>query len=428
MLNNLTKLWRKENGSIAAMGGIMAGLLALTTTFVIDYSQAVNNKSTLQRAADAATLVAASNYRDTGDKKLALERAQEFFDNKADMITGVEATYTFDVGETDDDGTILATATINATFKSLFNGGVLGDRITAVLDTEAIIRQTPQDLYLVLLVDSTASMNQLIASVRDSARQLEDDVRDKLEAKGLEFNKLYVKVAFFGDLRVDQAPYGWRESPLYDLSKPSETNAFRRFVASTPTFNGYDLPESSVSAIAHFLTAPIPEPLIPAQTVQSIVVWTDAAGLPLDDARIVDDVTVNLYKKYGSVGSPPYFASTYWYSFIDGFWHNSRFPRYYYNEDAEFDGDAYGTEASPPSYGCCSTFEVFEERWLSGGAVPLKRRSLGLIVPTVFQPWVTMVDWPNVTIRNYATPSANGIVDDIVDSLGDEYSPLVVSR
>ena len=157
--------------------------------------------------------------------------------------------------------------------------------------------------------------------------------------------------------------------------------------------------------------------------MQAIVVWTDAAGLPLDHSKLQDDVTVNLYKKYGELGRSNR------YRFVPGYsWYNFKFYRYFYNEEAEFDGDAIGTEESPPSYGCCSTFEVFEDRWRRGGAVPLKRRTLGLIVPTTMQPWTTMTNWPNVTIRDFAVPSAEGIIDDVVDTLGGSYSPLVLSR
>jgi len=429
MRNIITLFLKKTSGSIAVMGAVTIGVVAMMTSFAIDYSKSINSKITIQRAADAATLVAASTFRDDEDKDkaAALKRANAYFDNAVERIEGVRIVRSFDVDETSDDGEIAANGTVDIVFDSLFGSGSFENVMKSRIDALAVIKHTPQDLYLVLLVDSTSSMNRLIDSVRDAAHDLETDVREKLLAKGLEFNHLYVKVAFFGDMRTDIAPYGWRESPLYDLSLEADIDDFRHFVASTPTYYGGDLPESGPAAIAHFLTAPLPAPLKRVKTVQSFVIWTDAAGLPFSDDSYQADVTVNLYNRLGNLGE-----GTRWYSDYthraDRGWINTRLSRYYYDEDAEYDGDATGSEAVPPTYGCCSTFEVFEDRWRSKGTVPLSRRTLGLIVPFALGPWKTMASWPNVSIRNYETPSASGIIDDVVNSLNDSYSPLALSR
>jgi len=423
MANLLTMFFKRTSGSIAVLGAVLISVIALTTSFTIDYSRSVTSRVKIQRAADAATLVAASTYRDTKDEGVALERAKAYFDNVSAQIDGVTLERSFEVGEAAESGEITANGSVVIVFDSIFKNSAF-DRVMATkIEALAIVRNTPQDLYLVLLVDSTASMNTLIDSVRDAARDLETDVRAKLALKGLEYNHLYVKVAFFGDLRLDPVPYGWRESPLYDLSLQKDIDAFRHFVANTPTYYGYDNPESSPAAIAHFLTAPLPEPLKRASTVQSIVLWTDESGLMFDHSWLTDDVTVNLYKRLGNLG-----ADKQWY-YLDTYgWINTHFRQLYYTEDTEYDGDAIGTEAVPPTYGCCSSAEVFEDRWLYGGAVPLKQRTLGLIVPVTKPPWTDMITWKNVTMRDYATPSASGIIDDVVDSLNGKYSPLAISH
>ncbi len=423
MKNLIHKFWKDDKGLISILGGVMIGLLTMTVSFSVDYARSVQEKTKISRAADAATLVAARSFRDGNTKEESIAHAEDFFKNATQDIKSATIATNFDVSEIKEERQITAKVSVDAEFDSIFRNGSLDISIPAMIKSEANIVETVQDLYLVLLVDSTGSMTQLINSVRDAARNLESEVREKLVEKGLEFNRLFVKVAFFGDMRLDQQPYGWRESPLYNLGDEQDTNDFRHFVAATPTYYGYDLPESSLTSIAHMLTAPLPEPLVADNTVQAIVVWTDAAGLPLDHSKLQDDVTVNLYKKYGELGRSNR------YRFVPGYsWYNFKFYRYFYNEEAEFDGDAIGTEESPPSYGCCSTFEVFEDRWRRGGAVPLKRRTLGLIVPTTMQPWTTMTNWPNVTIRDFAVPSAEGIIDDVVDTLGGSYSPLVLSR
>jgi len=421
--NILTLFFKGTSGSIAVLGAIFVSVIALTTSFTIDYSRSINNRSKIQRAADAATLVAASTYRDDKDRGAAVRRAEAYFDNVSAQIDGVTLERSFEVSEVADTGAITARGSIDVVFDSIFGNSAFDRVMKSNIDTLAVVRNTPQDLYLVLLVDSTASMNTLIDSVRDAARDLETDVRAKLVLKGLEYNRLYVKVAFFGDLRLDPVPYGWRESPLYDLSLQNDIDAFRHFVANTPTYFGYDNPESSPAAIAHFLTAPLPAPLKRANTVQSIVLWTDAAGLMLDNSWLTDDVTVNLYKRLGNLGGDPQ-----WFNKTGHGWINTHFRRMYYTEDTEYDGDAIGTEAVPPAYGCCSSDDVFEKRWHSGGAVPVKQRTLGLIVPVHQPPWNEMSLWKNVSMRDYAIPSASGIVDDVVDSLGGRYSPLALAR
>ena len=420
---SIRRFVRDKTGSIAIIGAAVIGIAAMFASFAVEYSQFVNVKAKIQRAADAATLVAASEFRDNKNKEAALARAENFLRKALSQVKGVEFKGSFDVAEAESDGSINAAASIDMTYKSLFRGSILGGAMRTTIDTKTSIRHTPQDLYLVLLVDSTGSMWRLIDSVRDAAGGLEKGVRDKLLEKGLKFSKFYVKVAFFGDLRLDKPPYGWRESPLYDLSKESDVRAFRHFVASTPTYYGWDLPESSLAGIAHFVTAPLPAPLKKATTVQSIVVWTDAAGVPLDHDSLEDDVTVNLYKAHGNLGRSNRYRKISGYS-----WYNVDFYKHYYDEEAEYDGDATGAAEDATDYGCCSSFEVLENRWKHAGAVPLDRRALGLIVPTDMEPWGAVSKWRNVTMKGYGNPDASSIVSDVVDTLNGTYSSLTVTH
>ena len=412
----------KKDGSIATMTALLLCVLVASVAFTVDYANAVRVKIEAQRITDAATLIAARHLRDTGDRRLSIKRAEEYATARMSNIRVEGVTHRFRVFKNENTRVIQANGEMSVEAASYVVGMGLPEVMRSDITSQAKLTELPQDLYLVLIVDSSGSMGGLIASVKDAALDLEQEVRDALLERGVEIGRVYVKVAFFGDLRFDPFPDAWNESPVYNLGDDVQATAFRDFVAAQPIHFGYDTPESAPAAIAHFLTAPLPAELDPDLTVQAIVAWSDAPGLPLDHPGLTDDITVNLYKTHGELGT----SGAYLYP--------TDFPDYQnvdvaaFDEDTEFDADARGGEASPPAYGCCSSLWVMEDHWRRYGTIQLERRMLGLIVPELQSPWPDMATWPNVTVKDYTTPTASGILDDVVDSLSNRYSPLVMTR
>ena len=424
MLSTAKSFLRNGRGSVMTMSALTLPIIVAAVGFSIDYTNAIKKKNYVQKISDAAALIAARRYQETDDKEGAVQAAQNYFDSMMERPDLMAVTNEFQLSTPDGTKDILAANEVDVTFRGYFSGLVELSHLKAKLNSTAKLTELPQDLYLVLLVDSTASMNSLIESVKEAVVNLEQEVRDALLANGLDVGKIYVKIAFFGDLRLDPSPEAWTESDVYNLGIPEETTALRDFVSVQPTYYGYDTPESSPAAIAHFLTAPLPSELDPDLTVQATVLWTDAPGLPLDDLARVDDITVNLYKAFGEIGD----GSTSSHMDDTEYWDYNSIPDLEYTEADKHDGDATGTETTPPSYGCCSSMTVFEDRWRKYGSVALDRRMLGLIVPTSEKPWTVMATWPNVTVKDYTSPTATGILDDVIDSLSSRYSPLYLSQ
>ena len=276
---------------------------------------------------------------------------------------------------------------------------------------EALVAPKQPDLLLSLMIDATGSMQPLIDAVRDAVRDIEEEARNKLDENNVPVDRLFAKVSFFRDLRFEESRSAWIESPIYNLSEQTELEAFETFLAAEIAIDGGDAPESSTSAIAYALTSDLDPALQSDNTLQAIIMWTDVAGIPLDDDTIVDDISVHLYKTEGALDQS-----------TAGEFHTGDIVEGYTE-------DSFSGRTEPNStYGCCSTLDILEREWRQGGTVALDNRVMAIIAPLTEEPWTQVSGWPNVASRPYSTPTVSGVLDDIISAMILQNDPLRVSN
>mgnify|MGYP000733766344 CR=1 FL=1 len=395
-------------GSVAMMTGLLLPLILVGAGGAVDYANMTRVKANTQRTLDAAVLIGAGAYRDSDDPDVSKEAVERFLDNSMSQTLGGRYTYDVRMSKTTDPEGFKSSATVEVTPKVWF----MPDSVTTTLiASEAVVSRNDMDLMLYLLVDATGSMQPLIDSVKDAALNIEAEARNALTENGIEVDRLFVKVAFFRDLRVEESRSAWIESPLFDVSETTGLAAFQAFMANEIAVDGADTPESSPASIAHALTSELGGGLDPKNTLQAIIMWTDAPGLPMDDGDIVDDITVALYKSEGALDKS-----------MQGTFHEGEINEGY-TEDSFI-----GSTEPASQYGCCSTLSILEREWRQGGEVELDFRVLATIAPLAEEPWATMQGWPNVVAREYTTPTASGVIDDIVSAMTKQFDPMRISR
>ena len=393
---------RSLRGGMGVLVAVVIFALIVAGGGAMDFTQAWRMKAQLQGAADSAALTAAKSYLQNFDaaaaKNKAAKRVEAEMNGAALTLAPTVVTVVSDAGTGAVTADVAASGVVQSRFLGLIGMGEMPVAVAASAVVEPSI-----DVYLVLLIDGTGSMQPVIDAVKAAASSLKNDILNGLASRGLSAKKVYVKVAYFRDFRYSEAVPVWNESPLYDLSSTADQNAFEAFVGSetAPLNSGYDAPESSLAALAYAVTEPLPAALAGGDILQTIVLWTDASANPLLKTDVSwsvpdDDITVRLVKAQGPLNNVP--ADTGDVAMAT--------PNY-----AEVD---YQNPWPVDNYGCCKSFSEFKTKWYSGGAVPLSNRKLGLYVYEDGYPWPAVRTWPNVLTAPYDAPTASSVVDDIL--------------
>ena len=134
---------------------------------------------------------------------------------------------------------------------------------------------TARDVDIVMCVDNTGSMDDVIEMVKRNARGFHADIIKHGEAAGKAIRKMRVKVIVYGDF-IDGP---MTESDFFDL--PADTEKFNRFVNSIDMTDGGDEPENGLEAIS--LAMKTPWTTTGTSRRHVIVVYTDASTLPLGE-------------------------------------------------------------------------------------------------------------------------------------------------
>ena len=102
---------------------------------------------------------------------------------------------------------------------------------------------------IVMCIDGTGSMKDLIAQVKSNAKMFYDKFVAKMTAEGKTVQKLRVKVIVFRDYARDAE--AMVESPFYILGEDqgNQTADFVTFVDSIEAVGGGDIPENSLEAL-----------------------------------------------------------------------------------------------------------------------------------------------------------------------------------
>lgn len=131
------------------------------------------------------------------------------------------------------------------------------------------------EVDVVMCIDVTGSMYNIISTVKKNALSFYDALNDKCVMNGITLTGLNNKVIAFQDINVDGSRW-WAESPYYSL--PSEKEEFGNFVNALYADGGGDTPESGLEALMGAFQA-LEDAVDDGFHRQIVILWTDAPYL-----------------------------------------------------------------------------------------------------------------------------------------------------
>jgi hypothetical protein len=130
---------------------------------------------------------------------------------------------------------------------------------------------------IVLCIDSTASMRNIIERAKAGALKFHDDLMAAMQEKQKMIDELRIKVISFRDYYVD-GDDSMRESKFFQL--PQESESFTAFVKAIEAKGGGDEPENGLEALALAMKSDWVRTGDKRRHI--IVIWTDASTHPLE--------------------------------------------------------------------------------------------------------------------------------------------------
>ncbi|MDR1867169.1 MAG: hypothetical protein LBQ77_02745 [Treponema sp.] len=130
---------------------------------------------------------------------------------------------------------------------------------------------------IVMCIDATGSMSDLIEKVKANALKFYEDLRNKMDEKGKIIDTLRVKVIVFRDYYAD-GDDAMKISSFFNL--PADKEKFDHFVKVITAEGGGDEPESGLEALALAIESDWTKES--AKRRHIIVVWTDASTHQLE--------------------------------------------------------------------------------------------------------------------------------------------------
>lgn len=132
------------------------------------------------------------------------------------------------------------------------------------------------DVDIVMCIDCTGSMGDLLDTVKNNALKFYPDLRARCDAKGKEVNELRIRAIAFRDFYADGA------KSIEDtgfLNIPDQEDDFKSFVSALVPQGGGDEPENGLEALAMAINSDWTTKGDRRRHV--IVVWSDASTHPL---------------------------------------------------------------------------------------------------------------------------------------------------
>ena len=155
-------------------------------------------------------------------------------------------------------------------------------RIGQAVNKQGSITGISTDVDLILLIDGTGSMQNLLDEVKARALSLRDDIVAGLAEKNRKVSKMRVKVIVFRDVYVDTNAFV--ASEWFFL--PEDAGDFRAFVEGIRAEGGGDEPESGMEALRMAMQE---FGSMQGKGRQIIVMMTDASAHRLDDPQRAGD-------------------------------------------------------------------------------------------------------------------------------------------
>ena len=136
---------------------------------------------------------------------------------------------------------------------------------------------------LVLCIDCTSSMGNLIGMVKDHAMHIDDDIRKRMLKKKKRIAQMRVRVIEFRDF-YEPAKNGEPALAASDFfSMPEDRTRLKKVIDPLKAIGGGSAPESGLEALA----LAIQSPWLESNDIrrQVIVLWTDASAHPLEKSK-----------------------------------------------------------------------------------------------------------------------------------------------
>jgi hypothetical protein len=131
---------------------------------------------------------------------------------------------------------------------------------------------------IVLVVDATGSMRDIIERVKSRALAFHSDLDAKMKEEGKTIDQLRLRVVVFRDFYADSAEESLQASPFFTL--PAQKDEFANFVGRVTAHGGGDDPETGLEGLAEAIRSPWA--VGATKSRQVIVVWTDTSTHPLE--------------------------------------------------------------------------------------------------------------------------------------------------
>lgn len=139
---------------------------------------------------------------------------------------------------------------------------------------------------VVMCIDCTNSMNNIITTIKNNAMHLYPDIKRMCRDRGKDIISMRIKVIGFRDFCDLQA---FECSPFYDMQ--NHESDFRAFVSNLSIVGGGDAPERAYDALSQAFQC---DWNVSPDVHQVVILWTDAESHPLLGTINIEQSTNNL--------------------------------------------------------------------------------------------------------------------------------------
>lgn len=158
--------------------------------------------------------------------------------------------------------------------------------VQRVMKEQGVLQGIGTDVDLVLLMDGTASMTNLMKNAKDTALTLYRDICHELGEAARIVDDLRVKVIVYRDVYAgDAVPFQESDFFILRADGTGEEAQYRDFIADIRATGGGDLPENALEALHMAFTTDFAKPGQGRKARHIIAVLSDAGAHPLDDPR-----------------------------------------------------------------------------------------------------------------------------------------------
>lgn len=160
---------------------------------------------------------------------------------------------------------------------------------TASIDTipEEISIKESFKADVVMCIDCTSSMNNIINTIKNNAINIYADIKSRCRDKGKDITSMRIKVIGFRDYSDNKT---FEVSDFFNM--PEHEEDFKKYISQLKTYGGGDRPERGYDALSYAFKSSWKKG---DEVHQVVILWTDADTHPLNGCMNIKDSTKELY-------------------------------------------------------------------------------------------------------------------------------------